>query len=402
MENGDAQQLSIRGDGKIPLISIEAECLAEAAHKTIIACHDYGCRIETPKQKPGMPLGRDANIIVRINNPDSDPKVYFPGFHDTGEGLMQYILEVTHGIHDHWKKTPENPERWGYTYHERFIDQIPFVMQRIKHDWEKKKGEWHNGNGRPTGRDYQFAIWRAGEDIILEQPDAPCWQLGQIRLLQDSDGNMVMNYATNWRSRDLLKAWNQNNIAQVELMKCFRDKIRDMLQVPVKLGCYIDHSDSLHLYGLYYQRDGLEKQIEQMKGYTNDEDLIEKTLERFDQSDLTKKQKVWIKRTLKNDKDVAGFMDFIRDKWLSLNYREKSRGLDDFFMAMTGKDATGLKRYIAAQGDAEMRGHGLNQGEDTLKQLGYNLETIKYPKAWDSYDPKFDAAPDITKLARVC
>lgn len=349
-KSGYDQQLSLRKDGKLPIIAIEATCLAEATHKAIIACHDQGARAETPKQKPGMILGSDANMLIRISHPDSNPKVYYPGFYDTGEGAMQYILEVTHGIHDHWKKDAQNPERWGYTYHERFIDQIPFVLERIKHDWNEKKGEWCHEHGRPTGRDYQFAIWRAGEDIILEQPDAPCWQLGQLRFLQDEQGDIVMNYATNWRSRDLLKAWNQNNLAQIQLMKNFKDKIEDMLQVPIKLGSYTDHSDSLHLYGLYYERDGLEQQIEQMK----------------------------------------------KDGW-----EKKSSSLDHFLMATTGKTKPQLKRYIAAQMHAEAKGHGLNQSENTLKELGYNLETFPYPKEWDSWDPKFDYKMNPNLLARV-
>jgi len=248
------------------------------------------------------------------------------------------------------EKDTEHPHRWGYTYHERFIDQIPFVLKRIKADWDEKKGQWYNGNGRPSGRDYQFAIWRAGEDIILEQPDAPCWQLGQLRFLQDQDGNMVMNYATNWRSRDLLKAWNENNIGQIELMKTFRDKISDMLQIPIKLGSYIDHSDSLHLYGLYYQRDGLEKQISQMK----------------------------------------------KQGW-----KNKSMWLNNFFDGTTGKDRTQLKRYIAAQMHAENKKHGLNQTAESLSRLGYDLNKFPYPKAWDSWDPKFDATPNHNKLARI-
>jgi hypothetical protein len=393
------QQLSVRGNGKIPIIAIEADNLAEATHKAIIACHDYGARIETPKQKPGMVLGRDANMLIRVKNPDSDPKVYFPGFHDTGEGLMQYILEVTHGIHDHWKKSPENPERWGYTYHERFIDQIPFVVQRIKADWDEKRGQWFNNNGRPSGREYQFAIWRAGEDIVLEQPDAPCWQLGQLRFLQDEEGNLVMNYQTNWRSRDLLKAWNENNVAQVELMKSFRDKIQSVLQVPIKLGSYTDHSDSLHLYGLYYERDGLEKQIEQMKGYTSDEDLTEKVRNRISKSNSSVFDRFFRKKVL--DLNVPGFLTLIKECWLSGNYKEKSMGLDQFFMAMTGKEKKGLKRFVGAQLDAESKGYGLNQSEDRLKELGYNLENFTYPGSWDSWDPKFDLTPNPKLLARV-
>lgn len=343
----DKLQFFRRGDGKIPVISIEADNLAEATHKAIIACHDYGARIETPKQREGMTLGYDANMLITVKNPDSEPKIYFPGVQDDARGIMQYILEVTHGIHNHWKKNPEHPEWWGYTYNERFLDQLPFVFQRIKTDWETKKGRWGDGRGAISGRDYQFAIWRAGEDIILEQQDPPCFQLGQLRFLLDEEGEMVMNYSTNWRSRDLLKAWNENNIAQVELMKLLRDKVSNMLDVPIKLGSYIDHSDSLHLYGLYIDRDNLESQIVSMK---------------------------------------------------ESGYEIGSIGLEDYFNMM-GEGAKKLKGLVHAQSLAEKDGLGLNQPESLLIKKGYNL--TDYPKDWDSWDSKWDLKPDVTKLARV-
>ncbi len=343
-------EYKLRKDGKIPIISIEAENLAEATHKAIIACYEYGCRVETPKQKKGMSLGFDADITVRIKNPDSEPKVYFPGMHDDGRGVMQYILEVTHGIHNHWKKCPEHPEWWGYTYNERFVDQLPFIFQRIKADWEKRKGEWGEEKGRVSGRDYQFVIWRPGEDIILEQEDPPCLQRGQIRLLLNDKGEIILNYITDWRSRDLLKAWNENNIGQIELMKLFRDKISNMLETEIKLGAYIDRSSSLHLYGLYIDRDNLEKQIKRMK---------------------------------------------------EEGYEKNSMSLEEFFLATSGKDSKGLKRIIAAQMCAEYLGFGLNQSESVLENLGYNLEKFAYPKEWDSWPSSWDAKPNVKKLARV-
>ncbi len=291
-------------------------------------------------------------MTIRVANPDAEPKIYTPGMHDDGRGVVQYILEVTHGIHDHWKKSEEHPLRWGYTYHERFVDQLPFIFQRIKADWDEKKGQWANGMGRPSGRDYQFAIWRAGEDIILEQPDAPCFQLGQIRLLQDSKGDLKMNYQTHWRSRDLLKAWNENNVAQVELMKLMRNKISNMLDVPVELGSYIDHSSSLHLYGLYFDRDALEKRIEIMQN---------RSLEELSM-------------------DMETFL---------------SSGID-------GGSAEELKRLVAAQTDAADKGHGLNLSGRNLETLGYDLENFRYPSDWDAPWPaRWGEKPDITKLARV-
>ena len=155
-----------------------------------------------------MTLGYDGDIIVKVNNPLEGPHIFYGGIYDDARGLVQYILEVTHGIHNHWKKSPKHPDRWGYTYNERFVDQLPFVFQRIKADFEDK--------GRITGRDYQFSIWRAGEDIILEQEDPPCFQRGHLRFLINEKGEYVLNYISDWRSRDLLKAWNENDLGQTE------------------------------------------------------------------------------------------------------------------------------------------------------------------------------------------
>jgi len=340
------EQLDIRGDGLIPIHDVEADNLAEATHKTIIACHDFGVRIETPKQRAGMTLGYDADITVRIKNPDSEPKICYPGIYEDGRGIMQYILEMTHGIHNNWKKNKEHPEWWGYTYNERFVNQIPFVLARIKADWENK--EKKEGAGRITGRDYQFGIWRAEEDSILEQEDPPCFQRGQFRFLQDANGKIVMNYITDWRSRDLLKAWNENNIGQIELMRLFKNKVSDMLGIPIKLGAYIDRSSSLHLYGLYVDRDNLEGTISNMK----------------------------------------------RDGW-----KAKSCSLTDYLGTPLGYDANGLKRLISAQMVVESLGYGLNQPPQRLEELGFNLEKWTYPAEWDSWPKSWDieANPEILR-----
>jgi hypothetical protein len=340
----------LRADGCFPIIAVEAANLAEAAHKTIIACYEKGVRIETPKQKPGMTLGYDADILVRVAHPDSEPKVNYGAIVEDGRGVMQYILEVTHGIHNHWKKTPAEPHFWGYTYNERFVDQLPFVFQRIKADWAKSKGQWGQDTGRPTGRDYQFAIWRAGEDIVPEQDDPPCWQRGQIRLLRNAEGEIVLNYLTDWRSRDLAKAWNENNIAQVELMKLFAARISDLLDVEIKLGSYIDRSSSLHLYGLYFDRDGLEKSILRMR---------------------------------------------------ETPYQDMSTTLADYLALPDGDDALSLKRLVAAQMDAEAKGHGKNQAKQTLTDLGYDLAHFPYPAEWDTWPSSWAATPDPKRLARV-
>ena len=343
-------QLGLRGDAKLKSISVGAENLAEATKKLMIECYDLASRIETPKQRQDMTLGYDAHMTATVQFPESEPLIFWPGIHDDGKGVMEYILEVTHGIHNHWKKSPEHPTRWGYTYNERMVDQLPFVFQRIKADWEEKKGQWGEEVGRPSGRDYQFAIWRAGEDIILEQEDPPCWQMGNIRLLLDQDNELVLNYQTFWRSRDLFKAWDENNVAQVKLMNLFRLKIQDMLEVPVKMGSYTDTSSSLHLYGMYVDRDGLDKKIKRIR---------------------------------------------------NTPYQKISSSLEDFFVGTSNMDSTQLKRLIAIQSDAEKNGHGLKQDVESATELGYDVKNHEYPGDWDSWPKEWDAEPNPDKLARV-
>ncbi|MEM4271392.1 MAG: hypothetical protein QXO70_04860, partial [Candidatus Pacearchaeota archaeon] len=145
-------------------------------------------------------------------------------------------------IHNHWKKNPNDPNdvRWGYTYNERFSEQIPFVFAKIRNDCKKK--------GRISGRDYFFSIWRVTEDSILEQEDPPCWQSGQLRFFEDENKNLYMDFITYWRSRDLVKAWNENVIAMNRLHRLFAAKASSIIGREVKIGSYIDSSASLHIY----------------------------------------------------------------------------------------------------------------------------------------------------------
>ena len=151
-----------------------------------------------------------------------------------------------------------------------------------------------------------------------------------------------MNYVTDWRSRDLLKAWNENNIAQIELMKLFAKKVSKMIDVPVKLGDYIDRSSSLHLYGLYIDRDGLEQKVEQMKNH---------------------------------------------------GWESKSMGLNDYFEQVEGKTEKEMKKFVYAQSIAEYMGVGLNQPESKLHNIGIDINKFPYPKEWDSWPKSWDIEP---------
>lgn len=328
-------------EGLLPSILIEAETLAEGWHKAMIAVYEKGVRALDPQYQKKIAFAYDADVTIKINNPLEEPIRHKFALYDDDRGLMQYILEVTHGIHNHWKKNPNDPNDtyWSYTYNERFSGQIPFILARIKKDWKEKRDL--------SSRKYTFGIWRPLEDSILEQGDPPCWQRGHLRFIKDKKGEWWLNYITEWRSRDLTKAWLENNLGQTAkygLHKLFADKISQMLEMPIHIGAYIDKSSSLHIYGRYFE-EGLENMLREMK-------KMEKE---------------------KNFKEIIGIPLFFED--------EKK-----------------LKRLIAAQSDAESKGYGKNLSESRLKELGYTIENFSYPSDWDSWPKFWDEEPNKNLL----
>ena len=72
-------------------------------------------------------------------------------------------------------------------------------------------------------------------------------------MLEDENGDLVFNMNSHWRSRDLYKAWFENVIALTTLMRKMAERISEATSRPVRLGRYVDISDSLHIYGSYFR-----------------------------------------------------------------------------------------------------------------------------------------------------
>jgi len=68
---------------------------------------------------------------------------------------------------------------------------------------------------------------------------------------------------THWRSRDLYKAWFMNVYALTDLQRTIAEGISRKLGEPVLVGRYVDISDSLHIYGSYFNE--VEPEIEKMR-----------------------------------------------------------------------------------------------------------------------------------------
>lgn len=150
------------------------------------------------------------------------------------------------GIKDHWVRDPENPDdqRWEYTYHERMfnyrvpgqengIDQIEALVEGLAKS--------------PYSRRQQAIIWKVWEDNGIHDP--ACLQSLWFRVLPGSDGLWRLNLNVRFRSRDAYDAAYMNGFALVHLMAMVGERLAEKAGREVRLGRYVDESDSYHIYG---------------------------------------------------------------------------------------------------------------------------------------------------------
>lgn len=104
----------------IPVLTVEAETIAEAYEKALIKLYNEGCRFKTQYDKPEDPESIDATMNITVLNPLKDPMIHkaFPG---GIEDLREYVMELE-GAKNHWCKNINDPDdtRWEYTYNQRF------------------------------------------------------------------------------------------------------------------------------------------------------------------------------------------------------------------------------------------------------------------------------------------
>ena len=248
----------------VPVISVTAGCLPEAWEKAVLAVWKNGLDIKTQYDKTQDPPSKDATVIVTIANPFAEPRIHknFPG---GPAELEAYRQEVVGGIHDHWIDPAAG--KWTYTYHERLfaycpvedirspdspkpfrkVDQIQYIIDYLADVSHTRRA--------------QAITWMPTADPSTEDP--PCLQRIWCRLVSGADGQLSLNMNTHWRSRDLYKAWFMNVFALTDLQRIIAEKISKKISRPVKVGRYVDITDSLHIYGSYFNEVTVE--VEKMQ-----------------------------------------------------------------------------------------------------------------------------------------
>ncbi len=77
----------------IPVLSVQADCIARAWEESLIELNENGCSIQTQYDKPGDPPSKDATMLITVRDPFSEPMIHkdFPG---GPEDLQEYVMEV--------------------------------------------------------------------------------------------------------------------------------------------------------------------------------------------------------------------------------------------------------------------------------------------------------------------
>ncbi len=229
-----------RNRGNIPVLFVSGDNLPEAWERAMLAVWNHGVDIQTEYDQPGVPPSKDATVMIEVSNPFNEPRIHknFPG---GPEDLERYRQEIVDGIHNHWIAPEE--DKWAYTYHDRLcnyegIDQIEYIINKLLDSYYSRRA--------------QAITWIPAIDT--QTYDSPCWQRLWCRLLPDEDGALVLNMNTHWRSRDLYGAWFMNVYAITDLQRVIAERLTEKFGQEIKIGRYVDISDSLHIYGKDFDR----------------------------------------------------------------------------------------------------------------------------------------------------
>jgi thymidylate synthase len=227
----------------IPVLHVEADCIARGWEESLVELSRKGCDIRTQYDKDGDPPSKDSTMVLTIEDPLREPMIHkdFPG---GPLELQEYVMEVCEGIKDHLIRNREDPAdtRWEYTYHQRMfaydspwfdpIDQIDIMCRKLAET--------------PHTRRAQAVTWKVWEDTDCYDP--ACLQSLWGRMTEEGDG-WVLNLNARFRSNDAYKAAFMNIFALVQLQKKMADRISRLLNEAVKVGRYCHMADSYHIYG---------------------------------------------------------------------------------------------------------------------------------------------------------
>ena len=251
---------------KLPVITVEGVGIAEVWERSLLALWEKGFNIKTEYDKDTNPPSKDATMIMAVDQPFSEPRIHlaFPG---GPEDLEKYRQEIVFGVHDNWINPDEG--KWTYTYHARLFNyHLPQSPQKTVTPVRSRSplgDRTEMPKALPTSngvnqieklieklsstlysRRAQAITWIPFCDAGADDP--PCLQRVWCRIIEDN-GELFLTLNTHWRSRDAYRAAFMNLFGITELQKYIAEEISKKINREIKIGRYVDISDSYHIYG---------------------------------------------------------------------------------------------------------------------------------------------------------
>ena len=204
-------------------ILVEGKTLPEAYHKAILALHKDG---EITDCGDWNTTQKEVSMTMVVREPLAEPmisKLFIGGPRE----LEQYRLEMLDGILDF----EVEKGNWAYTYHQRYADQLPFIIEELKRN--------------PSSRRAVMLVRDKAAD--MGSADPACLQHIQYFVRDNKLCAKIL-----FRSNDATKASFMNAFALIMLQK----KIADVLGY--EMGEYVHRANSYHCY---------EKDFDLLAGY---------------------------------------------------------------------------------------------------------------------------------------
>ena len=229
----------------IPVLNVEGKNIPEAWEESLLKLYTYGIGISTQYDRPEDPPSLDSTMMIVVDKPLAEPMIHLDmpgGFED----LQEYVMEVCDGIKDHCVRDPNNPDdkRWEYTYHQRLFEYtiLEGVMGDLTLYTDQIETMCKQLSQCLYTRRAQAITWDVSKDLTCYDP--PCLQSIWCRVV---DNHLCMN--VRFRSRDAYKAAFMNMFALVQLQVRIAKRVSELTNTDIKVGRYVDISDSYHIYG---------------------------------------------------------------------------------------------------------------------------------------------------------
>lgn len=242
--------------GRLPTLHVVADSIPSAFYRAMGKVWNEGAQsVRTQYDRKDAegeyidPPGRDSRCLIEVIDPFNEPRYPPVSFCEIGA----YIAEIM-GAKDHMVVPMDKLKKaiggemdateWPYTYHQRLfahpdinggiVDQMELVLNSVAQT--------------PYTRRAVADTAVPNLDPYLTE-DVPCLREVQLRAFEDDEGTLLLNMSTQWRSRDLFKAWPDNVIGLTYLQREFAKDLERRMGRPVRVGSYADYSFSLHIYG---------------------------------------------------------------------------------------------------------------------------------------------------------